>query len=213
MRQNSQRVPEVCDKSGDKTLPHISTRRLDGYTLYTASQLQIRPQSEAGRGGIRRGPRQFGRGRDLLKALDTQLGLTQRLAQCLVDPRQPGKVTHQGVELLRQRVFGLACGYADCNDAARLGDDPIHKLLLERDPLTGLPLAAQPTLSRFENAVGPRELIAMGHVLADTVIGLEGHYIRRLGHRRPRPVLSHGNPTAIRRLLDNLNSDPLTFAL
>ena len=65
----------------------------------------------------------------------------------------------------------------------RLADDAIHKLLLERDPLTGPALASQPTLSRFENAVGPRELIAMGHVLADTVIG---HHRRRLKGRVAR---------------------------
>ena len=73
----------------------------------------------------------------LLKSLDTQLQLTKRLAGCLVDTRQPGKVQHQTLELVRQRVFGLACGYADCNDAARLADDAIHKLLLDRDPITG----------------------------------------------------------------------------
>jgi hypothetical protein len=119
----------------------------------------------------------------LLKAIDTQWGLTQRLAGCLEDPRQPGKVQHQGVELLRQRIFGLACGYADCNDAARLADDPIHKLLVGRDPIAGPALASQPTLSRFENAVGPRELIRMGHVLADTVIE---HHRRRLRGRATR---------------------------
>jgi len=54
----------------------------------------------------------------LLKSLDTQLQLTKRLAGCLVDTRQPGKVQHQALELVRQRVFGLACGYADCNAAA-----------------------------------------------------------------------------------------------
>ena len=64
----------------------------------------------------------------LLKSLDTQLQLTKRLAGCLNDPRQPGKVQHSNLELLRQRVFGLACGYADCNDAARLAEDAIHKL-------------------------------------------------------------------------------------
>ena len=51
------------------------------------------------------------------------------MARCLEDGRQPGKVRHQTIEVLRQRVFGLACGYADCNDAARLVDDAIHKLL------------------------------------------------------------------------------------
>ncbi len=119
----------------------------------------------------------------LLKALDTQLGLTGRLAACLEDGRQPGKVQHQPMEVIRQRVFGIACGYADCNDAARLADDAIHKLLVERDPITGPALASQPTLSRFENAVGARELIAMGRVLADTVIE---HHRRRLNGRATR---------------------------
>jgi hypothetical protein len=119
----------------------------------------------------------------LLKAIDARLGLTERLAACLTDPRQPGKVRHQTVELLRQRVFGIACGYADCNDAARLAHDPLHKLLLDRDPLTGPALASQPTLSRFENAVGRRQLVAMGHGLADTVI--EPHR-RRLRGRATR---------------------------
>src|SRR6266446_895242 len=119
----------------------------------------------------------------LLKGIDTQFGLTKRLAACLEDDRQPGKVQHQTLELLRQRLFGLACGYADCNDAARLADDAIHKLLLERDPLAGPALASQPTLSRFENAVGARDLIAMGHVLADTVIE---HHRRRSKGRATR---------------------------
>ena len=119
----------------------------------------------------------------LLKAIDTQLGLTKRLAACLDDPRQPGKIQHQTLELFRQRVFGIACGYADCNDAARLADDAIHKLLVDRDPIAGPALASQPTLSRFENAVGWRELLTMGHVLAETVIE---HHRRRLKGRARR---------------------------
>jgi hypothetical protein len=106
----------------------------------------------------------------LLKSVDTHLGLTKQLAGCLVDDRQPGKIQHEIIELVRQRVFGLVCGYADCNDAARLANDPIHKLLIERDPIAGPALASQPTLSRFENAVGWSELRDMAHVLADTVI-------------------------------------------
>ena len=106
----------------------------------------------------------------LLKMIDDRLGLTWRLASALRDRRQPGKVTHPLRDLLRQRVFGLACGYADCNDAARLADDPIHKLLLERDPLAGAPLGSQPTLSRFENAVGRADLYRLGTALADTVL-------------------------------------------
>ena len=119
----------------------------------------------------------------LLKSLDTQLQLTKHVAACLVDGRQPSKIEHQTLELLRQRVFGLACGYADCNEAARLADDAIHKLLVDRDPITGPTLASQPTLSRFENAVGWQELRDMAHVLADTVI--ETHR-RRLKGRAAR---------------------------
>jgi hypothetical protein len=118
----------------------------------------------------------------LLKALDDRLGLTARLAASLTDRRQPGKVEHELIELVRQRVYGIACGYADCNDAARLADDPVHKLLLERDPLTGPALASQPTLSRFENAVGGPALYLASVALADLVI--EHHRARLNGHAR-----------------------------
>src|SRR5437899_4393375 len=119
----------------------------------------------------------------LFKALDTALGLTQRLAACLEDAREPGKVQHETIELLQQRIFGLCGGYADCNDAARLVHDPIHKLMVGHDPLTGLGLASQPTLSRFENAVRARELHDMAHGLGDIVIE---HHRRRLKGRATR---------------------------
>jgi Transposase DDE domain group 1 len=106
----------------------------------------------------------------LLKVIDERLGLTWRLASAIRDRRQPGKVAHPLRDLLRQRVFGLACGYADGNDAARLSDDPIHKLLLDRDPLEGPALGSQPTLSRFENAVGRADLYRLGTTLADAAL-------------------------------------------
>jgi Transposase DDE domain group 1 len=118
----------------------------------------------------------------LLKALDRQLGVTEAVASCLRDRRQPGKVQHDVVDLVRQRIFGLACGYEDGNDAARLADDALHKLLLDRDPLAGPALASQPTLSRFENAIGPLALTRLGHALADLVIGQ--HCARLQGRAR-----------------------------
>ena len=69
-------------------------------------------------------------------------------------------------ELLAQRVFSIACGYPDANDSARLASDPIHKLLLDRDPIEGIDLASQPTLSRFENGAGSKELYRMSEALA-----------------------------------------------
>jgi hypothetical protein len=106
----------------------------------------------------------------LLKAADRRLGLIDTLSCCLPDEREAGKVQHELADLVSQRVFGLACGYADGNDAARLADDPIHKALLGRDPIDGDALASQSTLSRFENAVGPRDLYRFGEALADLVI-------------------------------------------
>jgi hypothetical protein len=118
----------------------------------------------------------------LLKAAERRYGLIEGFARGLVDPRQPAKVRHTLGDLLAQRIFALACGHADANDADRLADDPIHKLLLDRDPIAGDPLASQPTLCRFENRIGIRELYAMGRTLADAVI--ERHRQRRRGRAR-----------------------------
>ena len=66
--------------------------------------------------------------------------------------------------------MAIALGYEDASDAARLACDPIHKLLVDRDPLDGEDLASQPTLSRFENAPDRKELLRMTETLADRVI-------------------------------------------
>lgn len=118
----------------------------------------------------------------LLKAAECQYGLISGLAACLVDPRQAGKVEHSLEELLGQRIFGIACGYADGNDAARLSSDPIHKMLLGRNPIEGTDLASQPTLSRFENSVGPKELYRMGDTIAEAVF--ERHAQRLQGRAK-----------------------------
>ncbi len=127
----------------------------------------------------------------LLKAADRRYKLTEALAGCLLDKRQAGKVDHSLHELVAQRVFSIACGYPDANDSARLASDPIHKMLLDRDPVAGLDLASQPTLSRFENAIGPKELYRMAEVLALRVI--ERHAERLRG--RVRRVTIDLDPT------------------
>ncbi|MBZ5628527.1 MAG: transposase [Acidobacteriia bacterium] len=114
----------------------------------------------------------------LRKAADRRYGLMACLTSCLQDERQLGKIDHSLEELLAQRVFAIACGYPD--DAARLASDPIHKLLLDRDPIAGTDLASQPTLSRFENAVGPKELYRLSEALAACVIQRPA---QRLRHR------------------------------
>jgi len=127
----------------------------------------------------------------LLKAADRELGLITALATCLKDDRQEGKVRHELDELLTQRIMAIACGYEDANDAARLASDPVHKLLVGRDPVGGEDLASQPTLSRFENSVGRKELFRLAEALADTVI--ERH--RKRLHGRARLITIDLDPT------------------
>jgi hypothetical protein len=80
-------------------------------------------------------------------------------------------------------VFCIACGYPDANDSADLASDPIHKLLLDRDPVEGLDLASQSTLSRFENAVGIKELYRMSKALASSVLRRHAKRLRRRAYR------------------------------
>jgi len=119
----------------------------------------------------------------LLKAADRHYGLVAGLASCLRDERQAIKVDHSLRELVAQRVFSIACGYPDANDSARLSEDPIHKLLLDRDPIEGRDLASQPTLSRFENGVGVKELYRAGEFLAESVIRRHAQRLRRRAYR------------------------------
>lgn len=128
----------------------------------------------------------------LLKAIDDELNLTARLAACLPEWRQPGKIEHDLPTLIRQRCFGLACGYADANDAAHLKADPIQKLLAGRDPITGPALASQPTLCRFENMAGPRALYRLTTTLAEVVIAAQQ---RRLTGQRVRRITLDLDPT------------------
>src|SRR3954469_13962772 len=116
----------------------------------------------------------------LLKAADRHVGLLAALTATVPDARASARVTHSVGDLLAQRVFAIACGHPDGNDADRLADDPIHKLLLGRDPISGVRLASQPTLSRFEHTAAPRMLLAMGHALADTVIARHRRRRRRV---------------------------------
>src|SRR3974390_13981 len=127
----------------------------------------------------------------LLKAADRELGMITAWAACLKDDGQEGKVRHELDELLTQRIMAIACGYEDANDAARLASDPVHKLLVGRDPVEGQDLASQPTLSRFENIVGRKELFRLAEVLADTVI--ERH--RKRLHGRARLITIDLDPT------------------
>ena len=47
----------------------------------------------------------------LLRSIDRQVGLTERLAQAFKDRRHPSYITHSVRALFAQRVYQLACAY------------------------------------------------------------------------------------------------------
>ena len=119
----------------------------------------------------------------LLAAVDRKLGLTRALAASLEDRRCPSRVVHTLEELLRQRVFSIALGCPDGNDAAQLGHDPALLMACGRRSDDAHGLGSQPTLSRFEHSVTGRELVGLERGIEDFVIGR-----LRQKHRRARRV-------------------------
>lgn len=105
----------------------------------------------------------------LLRKADEKLELTKLAALCIKDERQ-GAVRHTIEKLFRQRVYAIAAGYEDCNDVARIGNDPMH--LLSQGVLLSstVCLASQPTLSRFENSIDSVTLSALQSLLRHTFV-------------------------------------------
>ena len=112
-----------------------------------------------------------------LAEADAALDLCAALARCIPDWRR-GPVIHSLETLVRQRVFQIACGYEDQDDADTLRTDPLLKLVCGRLPDSGLPLASQPTLSRLENHIDRHTAERLATALADL-------YIRERGRHGP----------------------------
>lgn len=119
----------------------------------------------------------------LLAQLDKKLGWTERLAAGVMDDRNPIFVVHSMHDLFRQRVYQIALGYEDCDDADLLRTDPLLKAACGRHPVEDPDLASQPTFSRFENQRGTFDLFNLNHALVE-------HYVeRRKGRPAPRRII------------------------
>ena len=87
----------------------------------------------------------------ILRKADDRLGLSKNASYCVKDTRQPEYVSHSIENLFRQRIYAIAAGYEDCNDAARLRTDAMHRLAVGYEPDSAHFLASQSSLSRFES--------------------------------------------------------------
>jgi len=103
----------------------------------------------------------------LLSQAERRLGLAERLAAVIPDERDASRVIHRLPDILRARIFAIACGYEDADDLDRLRSDPTFKLACGRLPDSGTDLCSQPTVSRWENAPSLRDLIRLMRVMVD----------------------------------------------
>jgi hypothetical protein len=92
----------------------------------------------------------------LLRETDRRLNLLPRLAGCFLDGRNPSLVEHSILEMVSQRVYGLALGYEDINDHEQLRRDPVFGILAGREELDE-PLAGKSTLNRMELGAGTND--------------------------------------------------------
>lgn len=102
----------------------------------------------------------------LLHEVEKQIGLIDSLANCINDERHQSYVEHSVRSMLNQRVMQIAAGYEDANDCNILKNNQILKICADSEKA----LATQPTMCRFENQVGAKELYKIAKVFVDQFI-------------------------------------------
>lgn len=102
----------------------------------------------------------------LLREVEKQIGLINRISACITDGRHQSYVKHSADTMLRQRIMQIAAGYEDANDCNKLKDDEIIKICSESSGR----LSTQPTMSRFENRVQAKQLYMIARAFVDQFI-------------------------------------------
>lgn len=113
----------------------------------------------------------------LLKGVDRQIGLTERVCAAIDDTRHPGYITHSLHDILKQRIYQIASGYEDGNDCNSLRHDPMFRLGVGGKPFdtdeaegADCALASGSTISRFEHAVSSKDIYRLSEALVDQFI-------------------------------------------
>jgi Transposase DDE domain group 1 len=108
----------------------------------------------------------------VLAEIERKLGIAERLARCIEDPRAPERVQHELAEMIRFRALLIAAGYEDANDCDALRTDPAFKMAVGRLPENSADLCSQPTMCRLENLPGSvalkRMMAAMVELFCDS---------------------------------------------
>jgi hypothetical protein len=115
----------------------------------------------------------------VLRQFDHRHRLTADLEKQLADPRDPERISHALLVLLRQRLYAICAGYEDANDAHRLRMD--STLQIVSDVELGEALGSQPTLSRLENRLGGRDIVRLARLGLEWFIRVCGEQVRKRG--------------------------------
>lgn len=107
----------------------------------------------------------------LLRGIDLQIGLTERISAALPDRRHQSYVNHSYHDILTQRIYQIGCGYEDGNDSNNLRHDPMFKLGAARLPFDDdAALASGATISRFEHAARRQDIYRFSEALVEQFI-------------------------------------------
>jgi hypothetical protein len=102
----------------------------------------------------------------LLQKADQRLKLLSGVAELMEDNRREASCKHSLLNMLRQRVYGIALGYEDLNDHDTLKND----LALQTAVGNENKLASRPTLSRFENSANRDVALKIHEVLFEQFV-------------------------------------------
>lgn len=102
----------------------------------------------------------------LLREIDKKMNLCHQVAKVFKDPRDPSRITHEVLSMVRQRIFGIALAYEDLNDHETLRKDPAMQTA------TGCldDLASPSTLCRLEQWADRKAAIDLHQVLFDQFV-------------------------------------------
>ena len=126
----------------------------------------------------------------LLRQVDRRTNLTRQVTRQLADPRVKGRCRHRYLQMVRQRVYGLALGYEDLNDHDPLRHDPLLQTAVESDRV----LASSPTLCRLQNRAEREMAVAINLVMVEQFIA-SSKQLPNWICSAIEPVATSGGPT------------------
>ena len=102
----------------------------------------------------------------LLREIDNNLGLTDKISKCINDKRNSSFIHHSCKTLLKQRVYAISIGDEDTNDQDSLRNDLCFQTCVETETTLG----SGSTISRFENSIDRETIKKMSIQMVETFI-------------------------------------------